>query len=353
MSEEPQSFGDYTKRQVEAARRVLIDVGQILASFRDSIVVVGGWVPDLLLPNQHPAHVGSIDLDLALDAANLSDGRYAELLNLLLKTGRYRLSREAGKQFQLVTDVELGDELPPIRVDVEFLAAKELKLKGKGLIEGFRVLQIDACVVAFAEPQEIKVEGKTLSGARNSVDLRVASLPDFLILKSYALVGRDKSKDAYDICWCLDHYPGGLEALAAELNERLQGDNAAQTAKAISYLKDKFQTEDWYGPSQYADFLGEEEERDLNRQRAYGLVQSLLINLELGLVAMAAKLKLSFDELNAIRTRVGSATSEGLRLENQLKDHHGIGPEDKLGAGLHAAGLISLKQAEWLDQLKS
>ena len=89
MNPEPRHEGDYSDRQVDAARRVLVDVGQVLASFRDAIVVVGGWVPDLLLPGAEPEHVGSIDVDLALDAAKLEDGRYAELLKLLLDTGRY------------------------------------------------------------------------------------------------------------------------------------------------------------------------------------------------------------------------------------------------------------------------
>lgn len=48
MSTEPRHEGDYTDRQVQAARRVLVDVAQVLASFGDAIVVVGGWVPDLL-----------------------------------------------------------------------------------------------------------------------------------------------------------------------------------------------------------------------------------------------------------------------------------------------------------------
>lgn len=72
MSPEPRFEGEYTPRQVEAARRVLVDVGQVLASFGDAIVVVGGWVPDLLLPDRASAHIGSIDVDLALDAAKLS-----------------------------------------------------------------------------------------------------------------------------------------------------------------------------------------------------------------------------------------------------------------------------------------
>ena len=89
MNPEPRHEGDYTDRQVVAARRVLVDVAQVLAAFRDAMVVVGGWVPDLLFPAADPKHVGSIDVDLALDAAKLGDGRYAELLKLLLDTGRY------------------------------------------------------------------------------------------------------------------------------------------------------------------------------------------------------------------------------------------------------------------------
>ena len=66
MNREPRHRNDYSTRQVQAAHRVLVDVGQVLSSFRDAIVVVGGWVPDLLLPDAEPEHVGSIDVDLAL-----------------------------------------------------------------------------------------------------------------------------------------------------------------------------------------------------------------------------------------------------------------------------------------------
>ena len=100
MNADPRREADYADRQVRAAHRVLVDVGQVLASFHDSIVVVGGWVPDLLLPCEEPKHIGSIDVDIALDAEKLNDGRYAELLKLLFVTGRYK---KGEKTFQLVT----------------------------------------------------------------------------------------------------------------------------------------------------------------------------------------------------------------------------------------------------------
>jgi hypothetical protein len=274
MSKEPRNEADYTDRQVEAAHRVLIDVGQVLGSFRDAIVVVGGWVPDLLLPNAKPEHVGSIDVDLALDAAKLNDGRYAELLKLLLDTQRYK---PGDKDFQLVTLVDLGDGEPPVRVDVEFLAPSEVKLQKNRpkLVEDFRVLQFPACAAAFQAPVDIEIEGSMISGAKNNVHLRVASLSDLVIMKTHAIQGRDKRKDVYDLCYCLDAYPGGIEALAEDWLSR-QGDPLVESAKSI--LKDKFRSVDYYGPQQLAVFHNspDPDESAMYARRAYELVQKLL-----------------------------------------------------------------------------
>ena len=82
------------------------------------------------------------------------------------------------------------------------------------LLENFRVLEADGCAVAFHAPQEIELTGKTPRGTMNTVQLRIASIPDFLVMKAHVLGGRDKPKDAYDICYCLANFPLGLETLA-------------------------------------------------------------------------------------------------------------------------------------------
>ena len=62
MNPEPRNEADYSERQTAAAHRVLVDVDQVLASFVDCRVGVGGWTPELLLPDAEEPHVGSIDV---------------------------------------------------------------------------------------------------------------------------------------------------------------------------------------------------------------------------------------------------------------------------------------------------
>lgn len=277
MNQEPRFEAEYSDRQTAAAHRVLVDVGQVLASFKECVVVVGGWVPDLLLQDSSEEHVKSIDVDLALDAAKLTDGRYAELLALLLDTRRYERSE---KPFQLFSTVDLGDGLGPVRVDVDFLAPVECRLRSARpkRVAGFRVLQTDGCGAAFRAPEAIVVEGRMVNGALNSVELHVAALPDFLVMKCYALRGRDKPKDAYDICFCLDHVADGGAAIASVWRERAE---EADIVVAREVLRTKFQTPDDYGPRQVVEFhqSPDQAEREIQAQRACQLVQRFLARL--------------------------------------------------------------------------
>jgi predicted nucleotidyltransferase len=271
---EPRHEQDYSPRQTEAARRVLIDVGQVLATFRDCLVLVGGWVPDLLINDAEERHIGSIDVDLALEAEKLMGGRYAEMLKLLLDTQRYQ---QGEKPFQLIASVDLGDGGANVKVYVDFLAAKDVRLTKNEpkQLPGFRVLQADGCIAAFNAPEEVTLQGRMTRGAKNVVRLRVASLPDFLVMKALALEGRDKPKDAYDLCYCLDYCPGGIPELAGSWKKRLTDKDII---RAIQILREKFASPDAYGPMQVVEFYNavNAEERARRARRAFELVDTFL-----------------------------------------------------------------------------
>lgn len=272
---EPQTRADYGDREVAAAKRVLVDVGQILGSyFTESIVVVGGWVPDLLLTGAAEAHVGSIDVDLALNVDKLREGRYAEIVKAILGTGRYEKTEQ---EFKLRAKVDLKDGGPVIFVDVDFLKPLgRVKKRGKPrLLEDFRALDADGCAAAFRSPELVELDGQMLSGATNHVSVLVASIEDFLVMKAHALAGRDKPKDAYDICYCLDNAPGGVEAIARAWNDWREDD---LIVAAIGHLSLKFETVKSYGPMQVAAFYddGEPEVREMRARRAFELVSQFL-----------------------------------------------------------------------------
>jgi predicted nucleotidyltransferase len=164
-----------------------------------------------------------------------------------------------------------------VEVEVEFLAPKDIELKKNKpkLLEGFRVLQADGCAAAFRAPERIELTGKMVRGAKNTVRIRVASLPDFLVMKAHALGGRDKPKDAYDICYCLEHFPGGPDALAYTWAAR-RAERDVQ--RAIEILREKFASAEAFGPMQIVEFLAldDRELGAIQALRAYELVQRFL-----------------------------------------------------------------------------
>ena len=114
-----------------------------------------------------------------------------------------------------------------------------------------------------------------VNGALNSVELRVAALPDFLVMKCYALRGRDKPKDVYDICYCLDQVGDGGAAIASIWRARSQ---EKDFAAALEILRSKFRTVEDYGPRQVVEFHQSPDatERSIQAQRAFQLVQRFL-----------------------------------------------------------------------------
>ena len=117
---------DYPQREVEAARRVMTELWQVLGEYRDAMVLIGGWVPELLLPSAIPPHTGSLDVDVLLDPGPLRDeDRYADLV-LLWKARGYE---ETDKPFELAKNVKV-DEGAPIAGLPPFQEAEDQSRQG-------------------------------------------------------------------------------------------------------------------------------------------------------------------------------------------------------------------------------
>lgn len=251
---EPQSAADYDDRTTTAVKTVLIEIGQILGSFKRKFAVIGGAVPWLLLGNEDMPHVGTIDVDLSLDAEALGDGEYATLIEALQGHG-YQQRHEL-RRFQLVRRVPAGDGGAPIDIIVDFLMPRDAEIVKNvpPLISDFAVQRADAADLAIRFYQLVAISGPMPAGGMNRVEIAVCSIPALLAMKGHAIEGRYKQKDAYDIYYCIRNYPGGPEVLAEECRPLL---GHASGAKGYGLIAGKFDSIDGFGPTCVRRFVEE------------------------------------------------------------------------------------------------
>lgn len=281
--QEPQSAAHYDDRTTAAVKSVLIEIGQILGSFKGKFAVIGGAVPWLLLDNDEMHHVGTIDIDLSLDAEALADTAYVALIDALMGNGYEQ--RETLRRFQLVRNVTTTDGGPSIDVIVDFLMPRhaEIEKRISPLLGNFAVQRADGADLATRFYQMTAISGPMPNGGMNTVEVAVCSIPALLAMKGYALNGRLKQKDAYDVYFCIRNYPNGIDGLAQACRPLLDFDSGAT---GFRYIAEKFDTPDGFGPTSVRRFVEDtrilgDRTPDQWQQDAFGQVDALLHELGL------------------------------------------------------------------------
>ena len=284
---EPQSAADYDDRSIEAVKSVLLEIGQILGSYKGKFVVVGGLIPWLLQNDEEMPHVGSLDIDLGLDPSALADGKYASLIKLLKGQG-YRQRNDLNpelKPFQLVRELPQEDGSAPIEVVVDFLMQRNVKVAKNDppLLEDFRVQGVNGTELAIRLAENFRLSGSMPGGGTNTVTISVCSIPAFLVMKGFVIQNRHKQKDAYDIYYVVRNYRDGISALAEACRPVL---NEPEGREGYGYIDGKFGAFDDYGPTSVRKFVEEtdvlqERTPDQWQQDAFGVVDRWL--KELGL----------------------------------------------------------------------
>lgn len=223
------------REQVRAARALLAEVCALMSAHADDAVLIGGWVPDLRFPDAIPAHVGSIDIDFVVRSERKA---HEAVVALLLRSG----FRRGAHPYQFLKDVPVGGgRVLPARLDL--LSGEAAEIRAAGTLD-FAPQYVRGADIAF---RDNSIEG---IGPDAAVQARVAGIASFIVMKSIALAERAKSKDAYDIHFCLEHHPDGLTALAGHFDP-LRGLDIVE--EALRELARRFRNEEDIGPRMVAD----------------------------------------------------------------------------------------------------
>ena len=263
------SHTDYRKEHVEAPRSVLIELANLLGN-RECIVLVGGWVPELILSSPGHPHVGTTDVDLAFDVRAMAPGEHKIIIDTIRHNG-YAPGTDEGVLYR-----KMKRENLEFNVQVDLLADFDEGNKQEDQIRGFQ--RVRGCDLFFDSAVEVSIRGKLPEGAMASVKIRVSALVPFIAAKGFALDDRKNPKDAYDIYYCISNYHHGLDALVDEFRSFA---GKPDVKEGLQKIKKHFTSVAAAGPGLVADFEGmiEAEERKRLRRDAYEKVNYLLTKL--------------------------------------------------------------------------
>lgn len=253
------------------------------------VVLIGGLVPGLLVPELDPdvePHVGTADIDLCLSMALVEGDTELYLrIELILKRlgfsqseASFRWRRAGG--FPLIVeffcpageDRPVGQAFRPRAVE-SAIAKHNMGGKLSALaLEAGRILTQDVETVT----REVDLPGDK---GRTTATLRITGPLAFLVAKSHAMVGptaRDKPKDAYDIVWLVESWPGGPAAAAAAFAARTHFSDPV-VATALDAIRDAFADTKRIGARSYARFMEHDPRRQAQlERRAVGAIAEFL-----------------------------------------------------------------------------
>lgn len=246
-----------------ASKAVLLELLTTLRPYREALVLVGGWAPYFLLeqhrrPGDPFVHVGSIDIDVAVDPDHVGEPEYTTIVELLRERGYQPALTARGvsipNSFERVAPSPLTKKPYPIRVD--FLTRPD---DHEGTRSRHAVIQdtlwarkMKGCEVAFTHQTTFAVTEALPDGGQVTVPIRMANLVASLTMKGIVLGERYREKDAYDIYALTAHYGQGPREVASAVRPHLSD---PLVHEGMANIRAAFATREAHGPAWVAAFL--------------------------------------------------------------------------------------------------
>ncbi len=268
----------YDPELTRASHGALLELSLALGTYWDSLVLVGGWVPYLLLEDHGRgdfAHVGSIDIDIAVDPGLVDREVYATIVELVRARGYVeRLSRTGETiPFSFLRTLPTSPSGRRLDVQVDFLTPGP---EGAGGHRHRRV-QPDlparvarGCGLAFRHNIVKRLEGSLPNGGEAVCGIRMLDIPGCVGMKGIVLGERYKEKDAYDIYSVVGHCLDGPAEVAQLVKERSRDE---ELSEGLAVIADRFRSIRAEGPAWVATFLQPEDEAMRQRLTADAFVR--------------------------------------------------------------------------------
>jgi len=281
MPAEPvQTHAVYAPDITRRSYAVLLELSLMLKSYKPGLVLVGGWVPALLLrrhqdPNASFKHVGSVDIDFLIDPQALPADRYATIAELLADRGYTQSDRSV-----FTFERSVPGLAHPIRVD--FLVPAPPLGEGRRretpeVQRALRARTVEDADVALRHKANWALEGALPDGGEARGEIQMADLVGILAMKGlvFGMRLKGRGKDAYDI-WSVCRYFGkGPREVGHALGEHR---NDPAVRRGLDLIRERFSSSDALGAVEVARFLSDAVPKGVGEPRmtAFQDVQMML-----------------------------------------------------------------------------
>jgi len=274
----------YEENIVSFSKSILLEIFVLLKSYRENLVLIGGWVPYFLLEHYkfqdvEFEHIGSIDVDIAIDSTGIpSVNEVYESIRQRLERNDYTI-REATDNQPIPYSFE--KEIHGKIIHVDFLASAyggTDKKHRHQRIQDILARKAKGLNIAFQNYEIFNIEGRLPNKAKYSLDVKVAGAVASIITKAIAFEDDiSRIKDAYDIYSILKYYKRGIPSVISEIKPYLNDKFVREATEKFSLL---FSTLDSVGVIGLADFMlpeaRESEDWEFYRRDAFEIVQQFL-----------------------------------------------------------------------------
>lgn len=280
----PRTASDYPEEIITISKSAMLELWRSLHRYNNGMTLIGGWVPYFLLEKfggksyEHD-HVGSIDIDIALNEKIISEEEYANIEQLVEQLGyKHKLDKNDSQiPFVFLKDFQTSDT--PVTIEVDFLGTY---YGNKGHrhqpISGLLARKCHGVDIVFNNYIKETISGQFPKGGHTTETIRIANLVASLTMKGIVLGERYKEKDAYDIYYLVTYYKNGPIDAANEINAHPAN---SLINEALAIIKKDFESRESAGPAWVASFLNEEgDERESRITDVFMNVNKFLKNIQ-------------------------------------------------------------------------
>ncbi|MFP4599774.1 MAG: hypothetical protein ACLFVJ_16060 [Persicimonas sp.] len=277
MVEVPRTAKDYSQEDLELVKAGCLTVATKLGGLMNDVVIVGGYVPTLLIdmqqqPEESPdewdaqdvvdRHIGTRDLDIGFSVGLLDEERYKEISKQLTQAGfepdTNKDDNETLQRWRFKQNPRLKIDflIPPIEDGDEDRGGQP-----KHLESNFAATITPGLQLAFEDSVTVEIDGQTLRGADAIRNVRVCDLATFLVLKGLAIRLRGKDKDEYDIFYVLRNH-SDVDPVVDTFADYVRRE-IPEAETALENLEEDFASADSVGPIAVSQFIYGSNDPDL------------------------------------------------------------------------------------------